>query len=64
MSGLCVQLMLAYQGEFTRDQKFLVWVKGSFAFGKAGEVLTVSFPPKVLPSFLDQSGAAPRACSC
>ena len=41
----------------------------AFAFGKAGEVLTVSFLHKLLFPFLEQSGPStslspPRVCSC
>lgn len=50
-------------------KNLLFGCSAAFPFGKAGEVLTVSFPPKLLPPFLGQSGpstrgSAPGVCSC
>lgn len=65
ISSRCFSIRLNLPGV----KNLLFGSSAAFAFGKAGEVLTVSFLHKFLLPFLEQSGPSaslspPRVCSC
>lgn len=65
ISSRCFSIRLHLPGL----KNLLFGSSAAFAFGKAGEVLTVSFLHKFLLPFLEQSGPSaslspPRVCSC